>query len=1324
MGWLRVDPAGHAGKHARLPLSPLQEAMLYAHRVIRNPDLHLEQWVMVLPELLNVARFRLAWQLVWARHPALRSGFGMDGNGIPFQWTTDVDSGVPFRQVNLAGAADSVEMRWEELLAEDRACGFDLSRPPCTRLLLAYCGDREWRACWSLHHILLDGRSMSTVLREVFSFYDGMGMSSEVDDVFHRYLRGIGAHGPTTAVRDFWCQSLEGVKPLGGFPFERRAASTECTATDSLTRTIPAELCDRLHAAAAALDTTINSLVQAAWGWALGLFSGSTDVVFAALRAGRPQDVVGARSAVGQFVSTLPVRVALWDENLTLGAWLVNQRSVHVAAAEHAWVTPGEIAAWLGQGSEEPLFSSLLVFERERPERGLERTCGGEKGRRFSLRERADFPLILSVWEREMEVCLAYDSQRYPGWAMDELLDTVQHLLDEMTGDSTRQLRDIPLLPPARYLERQDWNGKVRNPPERPFLHAGFEAIADSDPARPCLVDGQLSWTYGDLEISANKLAHRLIELGVKPEVRVALWLDKSFLLPAAILGILKAGGAYVPLDFGSPGPSLARMLSVSGADLLIVDDVPPACMQATPLIRVLSLASEAADLRRLPSERPKVDLRAHHLAYAIYTSGTSGIPKLVGIEHRSAANLIAHAVEDLLDSAEVARVPFVDNVAFDSSVAQMFVTWSHGGALLFQADIATVVRGNQGPEPTAIGTVPSALRALLETAELPLSIRVIGLGGESIPAPLLDKIGRLRHVRKIYNYYGPTESTVYSMVASIECLTIASGEVISHSGRNLGLPIRNTQVHLLDACGRPVPLGAPGEIHIGGLGVSRGYLGAPELTAQCFRSNPWGDCAESLLYRTGDLGFRLPDGTVEFLGRCDQQVKVRGLRVEMEAVEAELSAHPSICNVVVLSREDIAEDPRLVAYYVRNLSAASISVAQLRDFLTERLPAYMVPSAFLELHSLPLTSNGKLDRRALPTPSFASNLPQRVPPATDLERQLYAIWTEVLGHSDFGSTDNFFAIGGHSLLTMRVDQLVRERLGLEVPIYLFFSHPTVQRLCSKLSADPSALPEDHACAGSSERSIEALALPPPIRRFLSQQQIFLQRWPGQLSPGHQFVHLLGDPCSQCRLFWCFQGSHEHEALAGCLSPEVSLYGMRSLHGCDDSATIYGQPPLLAIVAGLYSREVLDHVPLGEPLVVGGNCQSAWIANAIARQLVGCGRQVQRLIMMELCMQEIEQGMLNWDGPVVLIWGDESRFNPFSSFYRPESRILRITKRLAPAIYRSVIRSRLKKAFKGGFQVSIVSGAHGAFFQSVNVEGLARVVKGHVVEASVLGFSR
>ena len=1041
----------------RLPLTALQKSMLAANRLSPISDLNVEQWLQILPESLDPVRLRKAWQRVWERHPALRSGFAWDQDGVPYQWTSSSDTEFPVVEVDLSAEGDRQELCWEEQVARDRKSGFDLAHPPCTRLLIARLAEDNWRACWTVHHILVDGRSMGIVLKEVFSIYDGKDLPSDIDDAFHRHVCRMSSFdlSAESEARDFWRQSLSGATSMGRFPFERAGASPESTQTSTLTCLLPSDISSRLHEFAASIDVTVNTLVQGAWGQGLGLFSGATDIVFGTLRSGRPSDLPGAKEGVGLFVQSEPIRIQGWDTEITVSQWLQRLRSRSVAAREYGWVGTGQISAWLGQGGEAPLIGSLLAFERNRPEDELEQTCGGDRGRRFALRERADFPLILSAWEREpMGLSLAFDETRYPVWAMEELLETVRHLLQELSRDPARQLREIPLLSAKRQQERQRWNDTdVASTSHRQLLHAGFEATATRDPARPCLRVDNRWLTYGDLEKAANQIAHYLIEAGIKPESRVALWLQKSIQLPAAILGVLKAGGAYIPIDRGAPVGSLERMLDASSADLLIVDNWLPPGLKIPANCRTLAIGMEWENLESFREESPVVDIRGDHLAYGIFTSGTTGIPKLVGVEHRSAANLVEFASDELFESADLARVPFIDNIAFDSSISQIFVTWALGGALIFPARGTEMSCTEVTIDPTSIGTVPSGLMALLDAGELPSSVRVVGLGGEAIPALLLERLGKLSHVRKVYNYYGPTETTVYSMVARVMGPGSPSRDPLCDRGRNLGYPIRNTRIYVLDQCGRPVPLGAPGEIFIGGIGVTRGYLGAPELTAERFRPDPWADESTARLYQTGDLGLRLPDGSVEFLGRRDHQVKLRGHRIELGAIEAELARHPALQDAIVIAREAAPGIQHLVAYLIPKSLETVPTQAELRAFLEPKLPEYMIPVAAVAIESRPISPSGKLDRNALPAVSFASEQ-ERIEPVTDLEEKLKRIWVEVLGHDDFGVTDNFFEIGGHSLATIRLVSRIEQTLDLarQFPVSDLFQAPTIRALAAMMS--------------------------------------------------------------------------------------------------------------------------------------------------------------------------------------------------------------------------------------------------------------------------------
>jgi amino acid adenylation domain-containing protein len=1182
MSRLTHQSLGHPGGVGRLPLTPLQTALLAGQQIAPHADLYLEQWVMELGAGVDPPRWYSAWRRVWRRHPALRAGFGWNERGLPFQWLIAAESRLPFELLDLRDDPAAAEVRWEEALRGDRQLGFELSRPPCTRLLLAQLSEHDWRACWSVHHILVDGRSMTTVLREVFAIYDSELPTSPdcgnltcpaVDDAFLRHLlrHPSAKEGATAAARDHWQRALAGTMPMGRFPCERSPTAQAPAATSTLTRMLAPELSNRLQAAATANAVTVNTLLQAAWGWALGLFSGSSDVVFGTLRAARPRDLPGAQDGVGLFARTEPVRVRGWNDETSVAAWLGSLRAQHVAASEHGWVGTAKIAAWLGMGGEH-LLGSLLAFDHDRPDWQVARACGGDRGRRFSLRERADFSLILSAWAQEpMGLSLAHDAERYPRWAMEELLETVHQLLVELSGDPRRRLRDIPLVPMQRQRQRQVWNATAVGPLRHPWLHAGFETTASIAPQRLCLIDGESSWTYGDLEGAANRLAHRLVALGVGPEVRVALWLERSFRLPLAILATLKAGGAYIPMDRGAPPASVGEMLVLSSAQMLIVDDGLPAGLVPPAGCRLLVLAAEMDTLATLPPLRPAVAVQGQQLAYGIFTSGTTGQPKLVGIEHRSAANLVAHAAEELFEPADLARVPFIDNVAFDSCVSQLFVTWALGGTLLFHADLSTVFKASAEVAPTAIGTVPSVLMALLDEADMPATLRVVGLGGEAIPAQLLERLGR-QPMLKVFNYYGPTETTVYSMVARVLGPTVAPLNPPEDRGSNLGHPIRNTEIHLLDGCGRPVPLGAPGEIHIAGLGVGRGYLDAPEPTAASFLSNPWHEDDAARLYRSGDLGFQLPDGSVEFLGRKDQQVKLRGRRLELGAIETALARHPALQDVIVLLREDQPGVKNLVAYIVGKPSNAAPAPAELRAFLEPVLGEALVPMAFVAIDSRPLTANGKLDRKALPAPSFAGDLEQRIPPSTELERQLHRLWAEVLSHREFGIADNFFMVGGHSLSAAQLVAAIASQLHHSMPVAAIFQAPTLREQVAWLTAQP------HSASTSSLRA--------PLQR-----------------PDHSTANLVTlQPLGSLPPVFVVHGWGG--TLGAFIDLARSLAPHRPVLGLQASAAGLADPELPSVraMAADYADQILRRQPEG-PIHLLGYSAGGWYAHAVAIEL-------------------------------------------------------------------------------------------------------------------------
>ncbi|HLD68435.1 MAG TPA: amino acid adenylation domain-containing protein, partial [Pseudomonas sp.] len=583
--------------------------------------------------------------------------------------------------------------------------------------------------------------------------------------------------------------------------------------------------------------------------------------------------------------------------------------------------------------------------------------------------------------------------------------------------------------------------------PQR-WPQAVFEAQAARTPQAPALVGANAALTYAQLNTRANRLAHRLIDLGVRPDDRVGLCAQRSAEMVIGLLGILKAGAAYVPLDPAYPAERLAHMLA---------DAAPRALVRQAGLADLAvpdGLATLEIDAQDGPSHNPEVSgLQANHLAYVIYTSGSTGLPKGVMVEHRGLRNLLDWYLEDLAFTAGDA-VLLASSYNFDLTQKNILAPLMAGGVLHLAPepfDPAAIVEQIAQAGITHLNLSPSAFHALVEadSRHALAGLKRVVLGGEPIPLAMLEKLGQPRP--RLINSYGPTEcSDVVAWHAASDDLTPYRDKSIP-----IGKPIRNMQLHVLDSHGQLVPVGVHGEIHIGGVGVARGYLNHPELNAERFIADPFSDAPQARLYKTGDLGRWLPDGNLEYLGRNDDQVKIRGLRIELGEIEALLAACPGVREAVVIAREDDeASGKRLVAY----LCGKPASAEQLRAELLKRLPDYMVPSAFVQLDALPLTPNGKLDRRALPAPSldaFASRAYEA--PQGEIELTLAGIWQDLLGLEQVGRHDRFFELGGHSLLAVSLIERLRQH-GLAADVRSVFSAPSLREMALALGRDTREL--------------------------------------------------------------------------------------------------------------------------------------------------------------------------------------------------------------------------------------------------------------------------
>jgi amino acid adenylation domain-containing protein len=604
-------------------------------------------------------------------------------------------------------------------------------------------------------------------------------------------------------------------------------------------------------------------------------------------------------------------------------------------------------------------------------------------------------------------------------------------LVEALEGAPERPVESIEVLPEAeRRQVLEEWNRTAAEYPADRCIHELFEAQAARTPDATALRFAGAALTYATLDHAANRLANHLRRRGVRPETRVGICLERGTELVVAILAVLKAGGAWVPLDPAYPAERLAFMLADSGAPLLLTRSPLPEGL--TP--RAAEVVCLDADRERIEAESaraPAAGVLPGNLAYVIYTSGSTGRPKGVLVPHLGLANVArAHARDLGVEAGD--RVLQFASPSFDASVFEMVMALAAG---------ATLVPGTRetlapGPgllrllhdEEVTVATLPPSVLAVLPPAELP-ALRTLMTAGEACPAELVE---RWAPERRFFNLYGPTEATIWSATAAC-----APG-----GGRPpIGRPVANTRAYVLDARGAPVPVGVPGELYVGGVGVARGYAGRPELTAERFVPDPFG-AAGGRLYRTGDRVRWSARGELEFLGRVDAQVKVRGFRIEPGEIEGVLRRSEGVADCVVVAREDVPGEKRLVAYVVGHVEAGV-----LREHLRRELPEYMVPAAFVFLDALPLTPNGKLDRKALPAPEYAAGADRYVAPRTPVEEVLAEIWAEVLRLERVGVEESFFELGGHSLLATRVVSRVRERFDMELPLQALFEHRTVAEL-------------------------------------------------------------------------------------------------------------------------------------------------------------------------------------------------------------------------------------------------------------------------------------
>jgi amino acid adenylation domain-containing protein len=652
----------------------------------------------------------------------------------------------------------------------------------------------------------------------------------------------------------------------------------------------------------------------------------------------------------------------------------------------------------------------------------------------FGVQKNCDLGVAFRETNGELTLDCTYNADLFRADTITRWLGHFETVLQNMMADSAQPVAGVRLLSAAEWQQIVvDWNKTALEFPRETLMHELFEAQVERTPDAVAAIFRRQEITYRELNRQANQLAHHLKSLGVGPEILVGLCVDRSFALLVGILGILKAGGAYVPLDWTYPAERVRFMLDDAQAPVVVTQQKVRQIGTLTNA-RMVCLDTEVSQIGTQDTSNPARAGHSANLAYVMYTSGSTGRAKGVALEHRSAVSFI-HWAREAFSAQELKAVLASTSICFDLSIFEIFVPLSWGGTVVL-ADNAVDVPAS---EITLINTVPSAIRDLLKAGTIPLSVTVVNLAGEKLATQTVQQLYARPHIQKVYDLYGPSEATTYATWT----LRTAKGLAV------IGRPLANTQVYILDGRMQPCPIGVVGEIYIGGDCLARGYLNRPELTAERFVADPFSKLPGARLYKTGDLGRYLADGNIEFIGRRDHQVKIRGYRIELGEIEAVLAQHPEVQECVAVAREDIPERKQIVGYLVP-APGARLNGSEVRRFLRERLPEYMVPTVLVTLAGLPLMPNGKVNRAGLPAPTQGATLADdenEIVTVTPVEEALMEIWREVIGVEKVGLQDDFFDLGGHSVLVAQITSRVRQVFEVELSMRHLFGAPTVSAL-------------------------------------------------------------------------------------------------------------------------------------------------------------------------------------------------------------------------------------------------------------------------------------
>jgi len=1045
------------------PLSPTQQGMLFHTLLTPQAGEYCQQTTFILHGHLDVPAYQRAWQEVVNRHAILRSLFVWEGQEKPLQ--------VVRRQVQLpwhlddwcSFSAEQQATHLADFLDAAQAQGFDLKEAPLMRLALLQLAEDRYQFVWTYHHLLLDGWSLPILFEEIFTSYRAFLQGKTVvlarPRPYRDYIAWLQSQDQAQA-ETFWREQLQGLTSPTPLRIDRPVAEGDAAAYHEHLITLPATLDSGLRALAQQHHLTLNTLIQGAWALLLSRYSGQDDVLFGVTVSGRSAPLPDMEKMVGLFINTLPLRAPLTPDQPVV-SWLQTVQANQIRAREFEYSSLVQVQGWSDVPRGRNLFETILVFENYPISHSIRQDEVGLQVHNVKAIERTNYPLtLLAVPGATFTLGLAYDTRRFEAQAIERMLGHLQTILAQLVANPQQNVSEVDLLTPA---EKQQllvtWNKPVTLEFQPTTLHALFENQVKRTPDNLALLAPDASTqqlSYHELDARANQLAHYLQAQGIGPEKIVAICLDRTPDMAVAILGVLKAGGAYLPLDPHYPPERLQFMLADSQADLLLTQTGLTLVTEGLPTV---FLAENWPTISQYSADWLACSISPDHLAYVIYTSGSTGRPKGVMISHRALVNQTLAVAADY-DLQPEDRVLQFAAISFDVLAEELFPTWARGAAAVLypQQASASLAEFNQFLQlhRLTVLNLPAPywhewVTALSQSpADLPETLRLVIAGSDRVTAEHLGSWRTLVGDRIAWrNAYGLTETTITTTLLG-DADVPADQSIVP-----IGRPIANNQVYVLDHQLRPTPAGVPGELYIAGEGLAQGYLRQPQQTAARFVPHPFSSLPGARMYKTGDQARWTEQGTLVFLGRVDDQVSIRGFRIEPGEIEAILAEQPGVAEAVVVVQP--VAGGQLVAYLVGrpgpDVAAAIPDLSQLRQTLRRHLPAYMIPSHFVCLPTLPLLPNGKLDRQALPPPDESHIAPHDfVAPRHPLEELIAGIWADILNLSQVGVEDNFFALGGHSLLATQLISRLRDTFRLEIPMRALFEAPTVAGLAQLIT--------------------------------------------------------------------------------------------------------------------------------------------------------------------------------------------------------------------------------------------------------------------------------